>query len=232
MFYKVKQNDAIVDALDNLQCVRLFGGMNIILRCKETEDPQGIISTDGQHIWQVDGWTLFPDMDGVDGVVRLSEIDEETYRLIRAALDEGSEIPEEPEQEDDPEPETEETLEFIKKQRIAYSKKLLAKFLEEHPFASTAHGVVGIYAVTEEKQQLMALNYTTYQIQKAAGIDAVLTWNETGKACEEWTEEQFVQLILEVQQYVKPLVTRQQHIEMEIQAAQTTQEVMDIEISF
>lgn len=232
MFYKVKQNNVIVDALDNLQCVRVFGAMNIILRCKEKEDPQGVISTNGQYIWHVEGWSEFPDMTGVDGTVQISEIDEEEYNVIRAALDEGSEIPADPEPEDDQEPEDEEAIDFVKRQRISYSKKLLAKFLEEHPFASAAHGEVGIYAVTEEKQQLMALNYTTYQIQKAAGIDAVLTWNETGKACEEWTEEQFVQLILEVQQYVKPLVTRQQHIEMEIQAAQTAQEVMDIEISF
>ena len=235
MFYKATLQGEIVDAFDDLQRVMWSVRSRMLLRCTEQGAAEGIISSNGEHIWHVDGWPEFPaDVEGIDATVTLAEIDEAEYRVIRAAIDEGQTIPDPEEDEEEEVPvEDEETLAFLKRQRIAYSKKLLAQYLEENPLVSQAHGgATGIYAVTEEKQQLMALNYTTYQIQKAAGIEAVLTWNETGKACEPWTEAEFVQLILEAQQYVKPLVSKQQYMEMEIQSAETTEEVISVEIAF
>ena len=236
MYYKASMGGVIVDAYDSLPRVYYSARSRMILRCGNKDTEQGVVSTDGAHIWHVDGWPEFPVIEEIDGEVVLSEISYEEYIAIRTAMDEGQSIPDEeedPELDDEDEPEDEDALAFVKRQRIAYSKKLLAQFLAEHPLVSTAHGgVEGTYAVTEEKQQLMALNYTTYQIQKASGIDTVLTWNETGMACEEWSEADFVQLILEVQAYVKPLVSAQQYIEMLIQGAKTTAEVMAIEIAY
>ena len=57
--------------------------------------------------------------------------------------------------------------------------------------------------------------------------DAKLRWNEAGKACEEWTENEFLQLILEIKAYVYPLVFYQQRIEEEITKC-TTQKELDI----
>ena len=101
-----------------------------------------------------------------------------------------------------------------KKKKIELSKLMLAEFLENNPIHSTAHGgVEGIYSVSSNKQSLMTSQYITYQIEKTINPNARLTWNETGKSCEEWTEEEFLQLVLEIKSYVSPLVSYQQHIE-------------------
>ena len=133
----------------------------------------------------------------------------------------------------DPEPyvPTEEELAAIfeqnKKDKVLLSKALLAAYLEDHPITSTAHGgVEGVYSVTSEKQSLMTRSYMTYQIKKAADPNAKLRWNEAGKSCEDWTEEEFLQLVLEVEAYVYPLVSHQQTLEEQITAC-TTQEMLD-----
>ena len=141
--------------------------------------------------------------------------------------------PEKPEPEPDPEPyvPTEEELAAIfdqnKKDKVLLSKALLAAYLEDHPITSTAHGgVEGVYSVTSEKQSLMLSQYTTYKIEKSVDPDAKLRWNESGKSCQDWTEEEFLQLVLEIKAYVYPLVSYQQTVEEQITAC-TTQEMLD-----
>ena len=110
---------------------------------------------------------------------------------------------------------------------------MLAEYLENNPLHSSAHdGVEGIYSVTSEKQSLMMSQYMTYQIEKNINPDAKLTWNETGKSCAEWTEEEFLQLILEVKAYVYPLVSRQQQIEEQIMICTTQDELDAIVINY
>lgn len=235
MYYKALIGNEIVDALDNIQCVFYSTESKDILFCRNQSEACGIISWNGQCIWHVDGWTHFPEnvAGRISGTVTLEEIEQEEYRYLRNLLDEGQ-TPVEPDPEPDPEPETdEETLAWSKKKKIELSKSKFAEYLENHPIVSAAHrGIEGTYSVTEEKQQLMALNYTTYQIKKASGIDAVLTWNETGKECEIWAESEYVQLIIEIEAYVKPLVSAQQSYEKQIQDAKTLKEVDEIEIIY
>lgn len=110
------------------------------------------------------------------------------------------------------------TLEEYKAYRITQSKIELEKYLESHPITSTAHGgVEGTYSITKEKQDLMSQQYLTYQIAKQARPDkAVLTWNEAGGVCTTWTEEEFVQLIIEIKAKIYPLVSYQQAVEVKI----------------
>lgn len=148
----------------------------------------------------------------------------------------------EPEPIPEPEPEppyvpTEEELKAIleqnKREKILLSKTMLASYLETHPITSAVHGgVEGVYSVTSEKQTLMMSQYMTYQIEKQANPEAKLTWNETGKSCEEWTEEEFVQLILEIKAYVYPLVSYQQTLEEQISACETQEELDAIIINY
>lgn len=124
--------------------------------------------------------------------------------------------------------EREATFQLNKKNKIALSKTTLAEYLENNPLRSFAHGgIEGIYSVTSEKQSLMMSQYMTYQIEKNINPDAKLTWNETGKSCTEWMEEEFLQLILEIKAYVYPLVSRQQQIEEHIMNC-TTQDELDV----
>lgn len=121
----------------------------------------------------------------------------------------------------------------MKKKKIQESKQKLEKYLEENPLKSTAKGgVMGVYAVTEEKQNLMMGQYITYQLEKSMVPEAKLKWNETGKECTDWTEAEFAQLILEVKDYVYPLVSFQQKLEVEINQATTREELEKIHIDF
>ena len=130
------------------------------------------------------------------------------------------------------------TLEEYKSLKIAESKQKLADYLEQNPITSTAHnGVPGVYAVTEEKQNLMTSNYLTYQIESQINPDAILTWNETGKSCEEWKSEEFLQLVIEIKNFVKPRIAIQQAYEESVMNASSKDDIdlipllFDIEMS-
>lgn len=159
--------------------------------------------------------------------------------LLRIELSDDGSVYIEPEPVPDPEPyePTPEELEALfqsnKSNKIALSKTMLAAFLENNPLNSNAHnGIEGIYSVTSDKQTLMMSQYMTYQIEKAVNPNAKLTWNEAGKACEEWTEEEFLQLILEIKTYVYPLVSYQQKIEEQITNCSTQEELDEIVINY
>lgn len=124
-------------------------------------------------------------------------------------------------------------LKNSKESKIAESKALLASYLESHPLISNCHGgIEAEYTVTSEKQALMSSNYLTYTIAKASGLDAKLTWNAAGQECEEWTEEEYVTLVLQISEYVKPLVSLQQSYEVAINNCTTQEELDAIDIVY
>lgn len=108
MYYRAHNNSGtICDALDGLQCVRFFANTGMILRCRQDDEPMGIISTDGVHLWHVEGWPEFPAASGwEDDEVTLTEISQEEYEEIRAALDAGNDYTIFNEDPDDEAPET------------------------------------------------------------------------------------------------------------------------------
>lgn len=53
-----------------------------------------------------------------------------------------------------------------------------------------------------------------------------LTWNSTGDECTEWTYDNLAALALAIGGYVKPFVSHQQELEIDIKAC-TTQEELD-----
>lgn len=126
------------------------------------------------------------------------------------------------------------TFKNNKESKITESKILLGAYLEAHPLTSNCHnGVEAQYNVTTEKQSLMASNYLTYTIAKQSGVkNPTLTWNATGCECEEWTEEEFVTLVLQISEYVKPLVSLQQSYEIAIRNCTTQEELDAIEIVY
>lgn len=146
--------------------------------------------------------------------------------------------PPEPEPIPEPEPPTEEELQALfernKGIKIIESKFALASYLENNPLKSSCHGgKEAYYNVTSDKQTLMTSNYLTYTIEKSAGIGSpVLTWNAMGEPCEEWTEQEYLQLILETSAYVKPLVTKQQYYEVEINSCLTQEDLDKIVIDY
>lgn len=120
-------------------------------------------------------------------------------------------------------------LEPMKSAKIAQSKTALADYLASHPLLYTdgKH-----YSVTAEKQNLLNNAIMVYQIAKTKGQCAVLRWNSTGEECTEWTEENITALALAIAAYVAPLVSRQQEIEILINACKTAEELEAITIDF
>lgn len=125
------------------------------------------------------------------------------------------------------------TLDEVKKYYISKSKSLLQTYLANHPITSKCHnGIESSYTITYEKQLLLFNRFVSYKIEKSINEDAVLTWNETGKCSEEWTESDFIQLLLEIQYRVRPLVTYQQKFEEYIENCTDKTLIMDVDIDY
>lgn len=126
------------------------------------------------------------------------------------------------------------TLDEYKEYKIVESKTLLKEYLETHPITSTAHGgEEGTYSITEEKQNLMMQSYVTYQIEKSVNPEtATLKWNQTGEECTEFTEEEFLTLVMEIKTRVYPLVSYQQSIEKQIMLASDKETIAAMTYSY
>lgn len=93
IYYKIVSGTDVIDATDNLVTVRYSAASQSVMRCNEREGPNGIISSDGQYIWHVEGWNEFG--DGVErDTVKLFEITESEYSQLREKLDESGKVPE------------------------------------------------------------------------------------------------------------------------------------------
>jgi hypothetical protein len=124
-------------------------------------------------------------------------------------------------------------LELRRAERIQESKEKLANYLLLNPLYSNAHNqTYDYYNVTEEKQALLTSEFMGYQVEKAAGLNSIFTWNAVGKPCEVWQETEGVQLIKEIREYVKPLVKYQQDLEILLKQATTMKELEKIEIDY
>lgn len=81
MYYKVLKKGRVIDALDHLRFVKYQSKHDIMVNCTE-DDAQGIISSDGNYIWHVDGYYLIPCPDY--DTVELQEIDLYEYEQLKA----------------------------------------------------------------------------------------------------------------------------------------------------
>lgn len=120
-------------------------------------------------------------------------------------------------------------IEAAKESKITESKMALSEYLVAHPLQWTDGKY---YSVTSEKQSLLTSNLALYQISAAAGQPFKLTWNSTGDECVEWTYEDLASLALAIGVYVKPFVSHQQELELDIKACSTIDEINAIEISY
>ena len=88
------------------------------------------------------------------------------------------------------------------------------------------------YNVTQEKQSLLTSNIATYEIEVKSNPSAIITWNATGEECVEWNIEDLCSLAVAIKDYVKPMVTYQQQKEIEINNANTVEELQNIIIDY
>lgn len=117
----------------------------------------------------------------------------------------------------------------LKSQRQEENKAALASWLSSHPLTWTDGQK---YGVAEEDQNEMALNLQQYQVQKAAGREAVLEWHTQKKECHTFSEQQFTALLLAIIDYVYPYRRYQESVKAAIYAATTAQEVQAVVIDY
>lgn len=184
MYYKAILDGQIVDALEDIQCVRYFDKIGI-LRCRQKDQPEGIISSDGQNIWHVDGWPGFPEDSGKE-TVQLVEIDAVDYQAIREALDSvGGSIPE---PDPDPDPEDQETLEFVRDKKVSAMS------------AACEAAIVAGFSITDENGDHHFSLQVTDQIMiaqlalKAQAGTEQLPWHADGEPCRFYSPAEIIAL--------------------------------------
>ena len=81
MYYKVLMGGRVIDVLDRLSFVKYQPKHDVMVNCT-IDDAQGIISSDGKHIWHVDDYYLIPSPEY--DTVTLEEIDKYEYEQLKA----------------------------------------------------------------------------------------------------------------------------------------------------
>ena len=121
-------------------------------------------------------------------------------------------------------------LEPIKLEKILQTKEDLATYLFNNPIFSTCHYKEGAYySATSEKQAQLTQLLTAYMLDAQMGIATELHWNSTGNMCEVYTFEELTQLRREMFNFVLPLVSLQQYIEVQVRNAETVAEIENID---
>ena len=120
------------------------------------------------------------------------------------------------------------TLDELKEYLIAKNKNNLEKYLYDHPMVYDHK----VYTVSSDKQNQLTGVLQAYTYAKSIGIELPLTWNETGAECVPYSFEALVMLYLKMLEYVKPIVTYQQHNEILIRNAKTADEAISVDIDF
>lgn len=125
------------------------------------------------------------------------------------------------------------SLEEIKIEKIEKSRNDLATYLENNPLVTDCHSnKTGIYTITEAKQNMFTSKYTAHMTLVASGIEDIMTWNEQGKPCEPWTDEECVAFIGQWSTITTALVKHQQDMEVNINACIDADEVDKIIIDY
>lgn len=125
------------------------------------------------------------------------------------------------------------SLDEIKAEKIEKTRTSLATYLENNPLMTDCHSnKTGIYTITEAKQNMFTSKYTAHMALVASGIEDTMTWNEQGKPCEPWTDEECVVFIGQWSTITTALVKHQQDMEVAINECKSTDEVNEIIIDY
>ena len=128
---------------------------------------------------------------------------------------------------------TEKTLEQVKAERIQESKEKLHSYLTAHPWMSDVKGgKTRPYTVTAEKQAMLTSELMLAQGAASAGTTSNAKWNSAGAECEVWDTAELARLAYEIAAYVKPYVSRQQTLEVLIDACETPEDVYAVAIDY
>lgn len=119
-------------------------------------------------------------------------------------------------------------LQALKDNQIKLSKSSLLTYLEQNPMFSTVKYEEGkYYSVTQEKQMLLLMELLKYNLDP----NHVLYWHSKGEPSELWTFEELKALSREIDDYIRPLVKRQQDLEIEIMNSMSNMDILSIDLN-
>lgn len=137
---------------------------------------------------------------------------------------------------------TESYLNSLRDQKIYESKENLVNYLATHPLKSTVKdGIERLYTVTQDKQNMLTNTITTYL---NSSMPYILTnteipeniktiyWNCSGHMYKKWTYEEICKLKDEINEYIRPLISMQQHLEVVLYGLPTQQEIKNLNIDY
>ncbi|MBN9647753.1 hypothetical protein J0L31_12210 [Terrisporobacter glycolicus] len=136
---------------------------------------------------------------------------------------------------------TERYLNSMREEKIYKSKDNLANYLAEHPLKSSIKGgIEKKYTVTQEKQNQLTSVITSYlnsalpymMVNEPIPESIKIYWNSMGCVCEEWTYEEITLLKKEIDEYVRPFVSMQQHLEVVLYRLPTQIEIRELNVEF
>ena len=118
--------------------------------------------------------------------------------------------------------------------RVKESAAALSEYLAANPITSTCHkGIAAKYSITKDKQEYLQSMISVCTLAKQSGTPYQPSWNATGEVCSyDWTIEELVQLAMEIEATVRPLVSYQQTIENKIKKCTTMDELKAVVINY
>lgn len=118
--------------------------------------------------------------------------------------------------------------------RVKESAAALSEYLAANPITSTCHkGIAAKYSITKDKQEYLQSMISVCTLAKQSGAPYQPSWNATGEVCSyDWTIEELVQLAMEIEDTVRPLVSYQQTIENKIKKCTTMDELKAVVINY
>lgn len=116
-------------------------------------------------------------------------------------------------------------LSNFKKQYIEKTKSDLAQYLSTHPLVWEDQKC---YSVTQQKQMLLAQQLILYAVDPSA----LLYWNASGEESIIWDHRDLLSLSEAINNYVRPFIQYQQQKEIEINEAETYDDLQNIEINY
>ena len=123
-----------------------------------------------------------------------------------------------------------ETLEEYKEERQLENKAKLAEFLKANPILWT-DGLY--YGVTQEDQNEMNLDFTTYQLKQTLGdTEWKLQWHSIKSVCRDFTMEEFCGLLNTIIEFVYPYRQLEMQYKEAIYNATTKEEIDAVNIVY
>ena len=122
------------------------------------------------------------------------------------------------------------TLEDYQNLRQTENKKRLEEFLKNNPICWT-DGLY--YGVTQEDQNEMNLDLSTYQLKQTIGDTAwKLQWHSIKSDCRNFSEEEFVGLLNSIIEFVYPYRQLEMKYKEAIFTAKSKEEVREIDLTY